>query len=85
MDSDILLCYLYTFESEHGRRVLEHLRAAFYDRPMFDYGQTRSLDLAFQEGRRSVVLEILEAIEEGRRVKMGLEQGGEYDGRNPEP
>lgn len=56
-----------------GQDILADLKDAFYDRPMFQPGEdTSGLTLAFREGQRSVVLDILSAIKRGQDITEEL-------------
>jgi len=55
--------YQRTFSSKHGKKVLRHLmRNCGIMMPSMDLNNPSELGLAFNEGRRSVAIEILEKI-----------------------
>jgi len=63
-DDDTKQAYLAAFSSFHGRVVLDHLLTNIY---MTIYEGTDPVAGAIHEGRRSVVHEILEIIDQGEQ------------------
>lgn len=55
--------YQRTFKSPHGKKVLRHLmRQCGMMMPSMDMHKPEPLGMAFNDGRRSVVIEILEKL-----------------------
>ncbi len=74
-------CYRILFASHHGKEVLGDLLSnCFYDKTTFAHGLD-ALDLAFNEGSRTVVLHIL-AMQEPVQYEALDQQDieDEYDG-----
>ena len=65
MADQIDAAYYNCFMRGAGSTVMDDMRAAYYDRPMFNTAEPNALGLAFREGQRSVVLEIMSAINRG--------------------
>jgi len=63
-DSTLAQAYLLTFAGPHGQQVLKHLMDEVY---CTVYAGRDPIELAFHEGRRSVVQEILENIDVAER------------------
>jgi len=65
--------YADLFLSVVGSEVLADLRDAYYDRAMFQPGEdTSGLTLAFREGQRSVILDILFRVAAGQESDKEL-------------
>lgn len=82
----VFKAYAETFTTGWGLQVLEDLKDGFhYNRPMFGLGgAAEGLELAFREGQRSVILEILRCIEVGLSGEEALpnhyREGDQLDG-----
>lgn len=51
-----------TFGTELGRRLANHLKTQFVDRPVYIPGHTHD-ETAYREGQRNVIMQILKEIE----------------------
>ena len=66
----VIQAYLIAFTAEQGSLVLEDLKRAFYESELFIPGHTRCCDLAYAEGQRSVVIRILEMMDDARNQRV---------------
>jgi len=57
--------YKDTFSTDAGKKCLELLKASFVDRPIYVKGLTFD-EVAFREGGRDVVQQILKVVDNGR-------------------
>lgn len=56
--------YVDTFSTDSGKKCLEMMKAAFVDRPVYVKGLTFD-EVAYREGGRDVVQQILKEINNG--------------------
>lgn len=59
MDDSLPSAYWECFHSQAGKQVLEDLLYRYYDRFLFDPNDVTGQPLAYREGQRSVVQDIL--------------------------
>jgi len=57
--------YKDTFTTDAGEKLLALLKASFVDRPVYVKGMTLD-EVAFREGGRDIVVQILKVVENGR-------------------
>jgi hypothetical protein len=81
--NDVLLAYLNVFE-EHpqGIKVKDHLVTELLQ--IQSFVKKDPYHTAFNEGRRSVVIEILHNIEQGKLVRKGKPHAGRDSSYNPD-
>ena len=55
-----------TFETELGKRCLEHLESTFVDRPIAQVGMSE-LEIGIRQGEANVIKKIIKEINNGNR------------------
>lgn len=81
MSDELYKAYLYTFDTPHGKIVLEDLKEQYIDIARYQPHTTNGLDLAFSEGQRWVAMHIFNNIEQARdnvEESESAEHGGAY-------
>ena len=73
-EEGVIQAYLIAFTAEQGSLVLEDLMKSFYESELFIPGSTRCCDLAHAEGQRSVVIRILDMMDEARSQRVPSEE-----------